>query len=256
MSRYFYVVLGAVLLFASCQKEVEEDERLRLVFDEARVQGNFGLYDVQNNSFKVHNFKAYRDSLFSSFNASYLLLTLAALETGVLYDERRPLLIGRDSVYVKRAFEKRDTAFFRTLAARMDTTHLRKYIDSIHFGAYPAALPAALILSQTKLSSDQLLGFIKKFYSDQLPFQQRTLALAYKVFLTYQSVSGDVYYIDGGRDEQGRRIVLGWLEQRKRPYFFVLNLTEDRFSNEEVRRFLLRLLEKIALLEQVDGEKK
>lgn len=255
MSRYLYVFLGFMLLTA-CRREVEEDARLRLVFDAARVQGNFGLYDVQNNSFKAHHFKAYRDSMFSSFNASYLLLTLMALETGVLYDEQRPLVMGRSSMNVKTAFEKRDTAFFRMLAARMDTAHLRKYIDSVHFGVYSAALPAPLILPQTKLSSDQLLGFIKKFYSDQLPFQQRTMALAYKVFLTYQSVSGDVYYIDGGRDEQGRRIVLGWLEQRKRPYFFVLNITQDRLNNEEVRSFLLRLLEKIALLEHVDGEKK
>jgi len=78
-----------------------------------------------------------------------------------------------------------------------------------------------------KITSDEQLGLMKKLYFDQLPFFQHTQSVVRQTMLTEKNANYQlVYKAAGGIGGNGHGIgwIMGWIEENKHPYFFVLNL--------------------------------
>lgn len=198
MSRSLFTFLLIPLFFAACSpNNVTVDDSLQKYFDSAGVKGSFGFFDNGQGHFTVYNLSRYRDSLYQPAATFDILQSLIAIQTGV---NRR---IGKDT--------------------------LKKWIDSLQYGNKNIGSDTTAFWenNQLKINSDEQLGLLKKLYFDQLPFYQRPQQLVRNLFLSEATSNYRLTYKTGqGIKEDGHAIgwVMGWVEENKHPYFFVVNL--------------------------------
>lgn len=235
------IILSVVL--GGCSQHVQESEPIKQLFSRHQAAGVFALYDVQSNAFTLHNFAAYRDSTYSSFAVSHLLIGLIGVEIGTINTETTRLPLKQKPDNLRDAIRQNADPFFTYVLAHTDTARLRSFIDSVHFGQYPTQATPLEILRTTRLTDDQLLGFTQKLYAGSLPFQPRTQNIAIALFEQKASTFGDLSYLDIQDKTFG--ITIGWVEVRKRPYFFILRSVNHPRAHPLDKAGRLRLLEDI-----------
>jgi beta-lactamase class D len=77
------------------------------------------------------------------------------------------------------------------------------------------------------VTPDEQLGLVKKLYFGQLPFQKRTQEIVKQVMLQKANSQYAISYKTGlgyKKNGQGIAWVVGWIEENKHPYFFVLQI--------------------------------
>jgi beta-lactamase class D len=239
---------AASLLFTSCAtNNVTVDDSLGRYFDSAGVKGTFALFDNGQGHFTIYNLPRYRDSLYPAAETFDILQALVALQTGVLRDEKQVAIVEDTSVAdpvspgmhidqkttVPYAWAMRDPgpvgdAVFRQLADSIGIDTLKKWVDSLKYGNKDIRADSGHVLIRgIKINADQQLGLIKKLYFNQLPFFRRPQDLV-KGMLTNEANSNYKLVYKTGRAAYmpGPVIgwVMGWVEENKHPYFFVINL--------------------------------
>lgn len=215
----------SLILFSACAKHLKENKEIAQLFTQYHKEGSFVLYDVQQSDFEGHNFPMYKDSVFLCFSASFPLIALIGIETGLINTEQTPLPILSSQRNLISAFNEGDSMFFKGILASVDSARLQFFLDSIPFGVYQKDANLRQRLPTAHITMDILLGFIKKVYAQHFPFQERTYDILTKAMHTHIStLGGEVYYFDLQCAQ--RHILMGWVEVRKRPYFFVLQTKE------------------------------
>jgi len=251
MSRSGSIPILLVVLFASCsQNNVKEDSSLKKYFAAAGVGGTFGLFDNGQGSFTIYNLLRFRDSAQSPLATFDIVQSLIAIQTGVVKDDtsrfpwRRP---DPDSLFpaihepetdpcrysntLRQAFlfSCESERGFGELARRIGKDTLKKWIDSLGYGNkdMSGAIDSFWLNKGMKVTADEQLGLMKKLYFDQLPFYQRTQQVVRGMMqkegnanysLTYKTATG----LNGAG--HAASWILGWIEENKHAYFFVLNL--------------------------------
>jgi len=229
MSRTLVAVFAAALLFAACSpNNVTVDNSLQRYFDSAGVKGSFALFDNGQGHFTIYDLPRYKDSAYAPGATFDIVQVLVGLQTGILKDDTTANLL--------RGFQLTgpvNQTMFARLAGDIGKDTLKKWIDSLRYGNRDLSGPidSFWLDNHLRVTADEQLGLIKRLYFDQLPFQNRPQKLVrgimptetnsnYRlVYKTGQVVKGDGYALGW---------VLGWVEENKHPYFFVVNMeTED-----------------------------
>ncbi len=217
------------LLFFSCStNNVTVDDSLQKYFDSAEVKGDFALFDNGQGRFTVYNLPRFRDSAYSPGATFDIVQSLIAIQTGVVKDEKS----------LRGSFGVGDSVF-HGLALRLGKDTLKKWIDSLHYGNRDMGGPldSFWVDNHLKITADEQLGLIKKLYFGQLPFFRRTQQLVRDMMNVEQNSNYKLYITTGrGFPDGDHRTgwVMGWVEENKHPYFFVLNLeSADRFDELE-----------------------
>jgi beta-lactamase class D len=241
MKTSLIALLTGSFLFTACSSgNVTVDNSLQRYFDSAGVQGSFGLFDNGQGHFTIYNLPRYRDSLYQPGATFDILLSLVAIQTGVVKDDTTEIVPGT-GVTVKQAFasppfpgkaiyqEMSQYNLFLPLAARIGKDTLKKMIDSLQYGdkRIGADTSAFWMNNTLKINADEQLGLLKKLYFDQLPFFQRTQEIVRRMMPAENNSSYRLTYKTAqGTKEDGHAIgwVMGWVEENKHPYFFVVNL--------------------------------
>jgi beta-lactamase class D len=108
----------------------------------------------------------------------------------------------------------------------MDT--LKKWVDSLHYGNMNlSGDPRGFWKNDSlKINSDEQLGLTKKLYFNQLPFFRRSQELVRDMMITESNSNYKLVYKTAriGYPDRVMGWVMGWVEENKHPYFFVLNL--------------------------------
>jgi beta-lactamase class D len=205
MSRFLFALLLAPWFFTACStNNVTVDNSLQKYFDSAGVKGTFGLFDNGQGHFTIYDLPRFRDSAYQPAATFDMLQFLIALQTGVAKDDS-------------------------AVNWKISSDTLKKWIDSIHYGNKDMGGPvdSFWLNNHLKITSDEQLGFIKRLYFDQLPFFNRPQKLV-RGMMTVENNSNYrlVYKTGQGVKEDGHSIgwVVGWEEENKHPYFFVINL--------------------------------
>ena len=208
MKTFLFALLTGSLFFTACSSgNVTVDNSLQHYFDSAGVKGSFSLFDNGQGHFTIYNLPRYRDSLYQPGATFDILQSLIAIETGVAKDDTALLHwdhhLGKDT--------------------------LKKWIDSLQYGNKNIGDDTAAFWSNNtlKINADQQLGLLKKLYFNQLPFFQRTQEIVRRMLPAENNSSYRLTYkIAQGTKEDGHAIgwVMGWVEENKHPYFFVVNL--------------------------------
>jgi beta-lactamase class D len=255
MSRFPVPVL-LIFVFTACStNNVKEDESLKTYFDSAGVKGCFGLFNNGENNFIIYNLPRYRDSAYTPASTFKIVNSLIGIQTGVIKDEN--MVIKWDGVKrwnedwnkdltMKEAFAVSSLPYFQEVARRIGRDTMKRWIDSLGYGNRNISGPidSFWLNNRLKVKPDEELGLVKKLYFDQLPFFKRTQDIVQSVMLREQNSNFKLYYKTGwGELENGHGLgwIVGWIEENKHPYFFVLNIeTADKNAIPRVRMQLLK----------------
>jgi beta-lactamase class D len=259
MRRVVVVLFFSPMVFFACSpNNVTVDDSLGRYFDSAAVKGTFGLFDNGQGHFTIYNLPRYSDSFYSPGATFDILQSLVAIQTGVKKDDSAAsdteipenATLG---IPVNFGQEFRDTGSFNKLAfiilsqeIKRDT--LKKWIDSLQYGNKKMGDSLEFWLDDAlRINGDEQLGLLKKLYFNQLPFFARTQEIVRRMMTTESnSVYRLSYKTAEGVNGDGHAIgwVMGWVEENKHPYFFVVNL-ESADTTKDLRQTGLVIAKKI-----------
>jgi beta-lactamase class D len=278
MRKLLFALISLSLLFAACStNNVTVDDSLQRFFDSAGVKGTFALFDNGQGHFTICNLPRYRDSAYIPGATFDIVESLIAFQTGVVKDDKTVMLdadpAAEDTVHpgqqttfkvhytLARAFQTTGMAnmiVFQQLARRLGTDTLRLWVDSLRYGNRAIDGDSmALYDGKLRIVPDEQLGLTKKLYFGQLPFYRRSQELVrnmmnkeensnYKLVYKMGRVP-DIVPVDSTRKDWKGHVmgwVLGWVEENKHPYFFVLNF-DDPDYRANVETVGLQLVKRI-----------
>lgn len=247
-----FIAYGLVLLFlfSSCSSNnVKKDKSLKKFFDENKVEGCFGLMDNGTGQFTVHNLSRYRDSSYLPASTFKIVNSLIGLQTGKIVSDS--MIIKWDGVKrwieewnrdltMYEAFRVSCLPYYQEVARRIGKDTMQIWLDSLGYGKknkddkviIRSAIDSFWIDNSIKITPDQQLGLVKQLYFDQLPFFKSYQETVKRAMLFEDNATYRLSYKTGwGTNEQGNYIgwIVGWIEENKHPYFFVLNIeTPDK----------------------------
>lgn len=250
MLKTFLSAVILSLLLAGCgQNNVTEDDAFKQYFDAAGVAGTFGMFDNGQGNFTIYNLPRYRDSAYQPAATFDIIQSLVAVQTGVLNNDSA-LIEGfpgsrTDSMSAKishiitdselcrapmplyKAFRWGCTNAFQGLAQKIGKDTLKKWIDSMGYGNKDMTGDNFWQDNHLAVKADEQLGLMKKLYFDQLPFFPRSQKVVRSMMLVENNSNYRLSYKTGTgvrRDGHDFAWFVGWVEENKHPYFFVMNL--------------------------------
>lgn len=253
MKQYcFYVMAVTALFFQSCGDNIKEASELKPFFDKYNVEGSFALYDNGRGEIKVHNLK--RDTTRMSPASTFKIVnTLVALETGTILNDSavipwdgipRDIPAWNKDLTLAEAFKVSAVPYFQELARRIGKDTLQKWLDTLHYGNTTIGnrVDTFWLDNSLQISPDEQLGLIKHLYFDKLPFTKGAQHTVRKLMHQEENTNYSLSYKTGWTakiDEKHIGWVVGWIEENRHPYFFVLNL-ETAEENPEIRIAILK----------------
>jgi hypothetical protein len=109
------------------------------------------------------------------------------------------------------------------LISKIGRESMVKTRDSLHYGKGVMSADSTKYWTNGSLliTPDEQLGFIKKLYFNELPFQKRSQDMYKKMIVREDNANYKLSYIDGLDSAKGQNWFLGYVEENKHPYFFV-----------------------------------
>ena len=203
-------------LFACTPNNVKSDAAIEPILEKEGLKGSFALLENGTESFIIHNLSAYKDSAIAPLNTFFLIPTLIAIDKG--YIQTNP-----------QTWLSTDAASsYHELIKKMGRASLIEAIDSLHYGKGLISADSTNFWNNNSLriTADEQLGFIKKLYFNQLYFQKRSQDLLKKMLLKEDNANYKLSYIaTSDTTKNNASWVLGYIEENKHPYFFVLSTT-------------------------------
>ncbi|RYG33976.1 MAG: class D beta-lactamase [Chitinophagaceae bacterium] len=242
------VMAGLLLfvLFASCSpNNVKEDEALKKYFDDNKVKGCFALMNNGTGKFTVYNLARYRDSSYLPASTFKIINSLIGLQTGKISSDT--MLIKWDGVKrqfdswnkdltMYEAFRASAVPYYQEVARRIGKDTMQFWLDSLAYGTkkITTAVDTFWLDNSLKITPDEELGLVKRLYFDQLPFYKTYQEMVKKAMLFEDNANYRMGYKTGlgfWDEKTGKQIgwLVGWIEENRHPYFFVLNIeSSDR----------------------------
>ena len=274
MNRFFSVIffLSAISIFSACTpNNVTVDNSLKIFFDSAKVVGTFGLFDNGQGHFTIYNLSRYKDSAYTPASTFKIVNSLIGLQTGKIVNEN--MVIKWDSVArtypngtiaeswnrdltMQQAFKISATPYYQEVARRIGKDTMQLWLDSLKYGNHKIGnrVDSFWLDNSLKISPDEQLGLVKKLYFGQLPFSKTNMDIVKSVMLRDDNSNYKLSLKTGwGFRENGNAIgwLVGWVEENKHPYFFVLNIEGPHDMNIKVfeRLILMGCLNKLGFLQ-------
>ena len=264
-----FCILAASL--AACSpNNVIEDNSIKKYFDDNKVEGCFGMFDNGHGSFTIYNLGRFRDSAYVPASTFKIVNSLIGIETGRVKDDSTVIKwngssSGREEcdtdLSMYNAFRISCPPWYQQLARMIGKDTMQRWLDTLayaqRYGKFVIKnnLDTFWLDNSAKITADEQLGLAKKLYFDQLPFQKRTHSIVRRMMLMENNSNYSLSYKTGwGFTEKGHSIgwVIGWIEENKHPYFFVLQVQNpDRnFNMPAVRISILKdILKKYGFFE-------
>lgn len=245
----FSALLAVVVVLVACSpNNVKEDDSLKKYFDEHNFTGSFGLFDNGTGQFTIYNLSRFKDSAYLPASTFKIVNSLIGLETGRISNENMPIkwdgvvrvFPGGDTAHdwnrdmtMKEAFAVSALPYYQEVAMRIGKDTMQYWLDSLQYGnkQIGTAVDSFWINNTLKITADEQLGLVKRLYFEQLPFQKRTQDIVKRVMIRETTSNYQLAYKTGlGFRENGNLLgwVVGWIEENKHPYFFVLNTEGDK----------------------------
>jgi len=256
MLRMFCFLLIVLGLISCSPNNVKVDSSLEKYFKEYNVEGCFGMFNNGNGKFTVYNLDRYKDSAFLPASTFKIVNSLIALQTGIAPNTK--MVIKWDSVArsipewnkdltMYEAFRVSAVPYFQELARRIGKDTMQFWLDSLHYGTtkIKTRIDTFWLDNSLKITPDEELGLVKKLYFNQLPFYAAYQDTVKKLMLFEDKPAYKLSYKTGwGQRENGNQLgwILGWIEENRHPYFFVLNIesTDKNIDLPAIRTNILK----------------
>ncbi|MEQ1677888.1 MAG: penicillin-binding transpeptidase domain-containing protein [Chitinophagaceae bacterium] len=254
-----------LILFQSCSpNNIKEDKSLKKYFDENKVEGCFALMDNASGKFTVHNFNRYKDSSFLPASTFKIINSLIGLQTGKIVNDsmvikwdgvKRRVDEWNQDLTMYAAFRVSSVYYYQEVARRIGKDTMQYWLDSLKYGAkndtslfkITSAVDSFWLDNTLKITPDQELGVVKQLYFDQFPFFKSYQETVKRAMLFENTTNYRLGYKTGwGFKENGNALgwIVGWIEENKHPYFFVLNI-ESPDKDFDMRTVRMKMLKDI-----------
>jgi len=232
---FLWVITVAV---ACSSNNVKQDKSLQKYFDENKVEGCFAIMDNASGKFTVHNLARYRDSSYLPASTFKIVNSLIGLQTGKIVNDSmvikwdgvtRRVADWNKDLTMYEAFRVSSVYYYQEVARRIGKDTMQFWLDSLGYGTkkIKGAVDSFWLNNTLKVTPDEQLGLVKRLYFDQLPFFKSYQEVVKRAMLFEENTNYRLGYKTGwGFKENGNAIgwVVGWIEENKHPYFFVLNI--------------------------------
>ena len=253
----------AITINACSPNNVTEDKSLQKYFDENKVTGTFGLFDNAQGQFNIYNVTRFSDSAYLPASTFKIVNSLIGVETGRVLDSST--VFKWDSVVhpnrtecdrdmtMYDAFRISCPPWYQQLARRIGKDTMQHWLDTLgyaqRYGKFIIKnnLDTFWLDNSAKITADEQLGLVKRLYFDQLPFTKRSHRIVRNMMLWENNANYKLSYKTGwGSMENGHQLgwIVGWIEENRHPYFFVLQL-ESPDSNYDMSTVRLKILKDI-----------
>lgn len=236
--RFLYFSLIAFLFHSCTANNVTNDESLKKYFDEQKAEGTFGLFNNGNGQFTIYNLPRYRDSAYLPASTFKIVNSLVGLQTGVISSDTMVIRwdgVQRDNpewnkdLTMYQAFRASAVPYYQEVARRLGKDTLQRWLDTLAYGTkqIKGSVDSFWLDNSMKITPDEQLGLVKRLYFNQLPFFTTYQDMVKNAMLFEDKPTHRLWYKTGlGRKENGVPVawVIGWIEENRHPYFFVLNM--------------------------------
>jgi beta-lactamase class D len=243
MNRFFCLFLLLVFIAGCSPDNVTIDNSLEKYFSENKVQGTFALMNNGTGEFTVYNLDRYRDSSYLPASTFKIVNSLIGLQTAKFVNDsmiikwdgkvrERPEWNQDLSMY--RAFRVSAVPYYQEVARRIGKDTMQFWLDSLKYGSkkIQSAIDTFWMDNTLKITPDEQLGLVTKLYFNQLPFYKLNQEIVKKAMLYEDKPEYKLSYKTGwGFKPDGKSLgwVVGYIEENRHPYFFVLNIeTADK----------------------------
>jgi beta-lactamase class D len=265
--RGFVPLFFAAIILASCSpNNVDIDNSLGKYFKENQVEGCFALFNNRTGRFTIYNLDRYKDSTYLPASTFKIVNALIGLQTGKIVNDSmvikwdgvvRPNAAWNRDLSMYQAFRLSAVPYFQEVARRIGRDTMQFWLDSLSYGSKKIKGPIdSFWLNNTlKITPDEQLGLVKRLYFNQLPFYRYNQEIVKKAMLFEDNTNYKLSYKTGlGYRENGHPLawVLGWIEENRHPYFFVLNIEskDPRADLSAVRMNMLKgILKQLGFME-------
>lgn len=230
-----------ITAFSACKRstgfEVKDD--FRKYYRQNQVEGCFALYDLKKDRYIFCN-KPQAEEAFTPSSTFKICNTLIALETGVARDSNFTMQIdstgSKDSSAVqvqtlKTAFQSSSIAWYQELARRVGEERMKYWLDKSQYGntSMAGGVDRFWLTGGLRISPVQQVDFIRKLYTNKLPFSERNMNEVKDMML----MSDSSHYVLHGKTGWGEQdnIDIGWfvgyVEAHNNVYIFA-NFIQSR----------------------------
>jgi beta-lactamase class D len=244
--KNWFISLSVLTCVYSCSpNNVTEDRSLGKYFKENNVEGTFALFDNGTGKFTVYNLERFRDSAYLPASTFKIVNSLIGLQTGKIVNDS--MVIKWDGIDRGRPECNRDMTmydafriscppWYQELARRIGKDTIQHWLDSLAYGNKKISrLDTFWLDNSLKIRPDEQLGLVKRLYFNQLPFHNLNQEIVKRAMLFEDNPNYKLSYKTGwGFRENGNSLawIVGWIEENKHPYFFVLNVeTPDKSAD-------------------------
>ena len=254
--RFLLFALVVFCVSACSQNNVTIDNSLKKYFDEQKSDGCFALFNNGNGQFTVYNLARYRDSAFLPASTFKIVNSLIGLQTGKITNDSmvikwdgkvRSVPEWNQDLSMYRAFRVSAVPYYQEVARRIGKDPMQHWLDSIAYGTKKIKSPIDTFWldNSLKITPDEQLGLVKRLYFNQLPFFNNNQEMVRNAMLFEDKPTHRLYYKTGlgyKEDKTPLAWVVGFIEENRHPYFFVLNMeTKDSTVNlKDARMTVLR----------------
>jgi beta-lactamase class D len=266
MTRKLFGALAVLVVFTTgCNNNnVTVEDSFKKYFDDNKVTGCFGMWDNARNQFTIYNLLRFRDSAYLPASTFKIFNSLAALSTGrifsdtvvVPWDKKIRIFPGGDTatawnkdMNMREAFEVSNVGFYQEMARRVGKDTMQMLLDSVKYGNHKigGAVDTFWLDNSLKITADEQLGFVKRLFFKQLPFQNREQEIVKDLMIREKTDKYTLAYKTGwGKTDAGSQLgwVVGWIEENLHVYFFSMNV-ESPDSHIDMRTVRMNILKGI-----------
>jgi beta-lactamase class D len=257
--RLFAYCLLLICFFNACSpNNVKIDNSLGHFFNENHVNGTFAMFNNDTGEFTVYNLKRYRDSAFLPASTFKIVNSLIGLQTGKITNDsmiikwdgiERPVKEWNKDLSMYEAFRVSAVPYYQEVARRIGKDTMQFWLDSLSYGTkkITSGIDTFWLDNSLKIKPDEQLGLVKRLYFHQLPFFDTYEDIVKRAMLFDDNSNYKLSYKTGwGQTEKGNQLawIVGWIEENKHPYFFVLNF-ESVDANADIPAIRMKMLKGI-----------
>jgi len=244
--------LCAIVLISSCARtRIKDHPEWGKEFENYGIKDAcFIMRDHNHESIQYYN-QARCTQRFLPASTFKIFNSLVALYTAVAPDEH--LMIKWDGVHrrtdwdtdmtMQQAFKVSCVPYYQEIARRIGQGRMQHYLDTVKYGnmTIGGAIDTFWLNNSLQISADEQIGFLKKMYFYELPFDERTQRIVKGMMLREETPQYKLYYKTGMGRKGDNYVywVVGFAERtvhmkelegsmnkadfREYPYFFAEN---------------------------------
>lgn len=258
MMRFFLVCFIATCFYACSPNNVKVDNSLGVYFRQNNVEGCFALFNNGTGEFTIYNLNRYKDSSYLPASTFKIVNSLIGLQTGIISNPDmiikwdsvvRPVAAWNKDLTMKEAFRLSAVPYYQEVARRIGKDTMQFWLDTLHYGTtkMKTRVDTFWLDNSLKITPDEQLGLVKKLYFEQLPFYSAYQDSVKKIMLFEDKPAYKLSYKTGwGQKENGNQLgwMMGWIEENRHPYFFVLNV-ESKSKSIDMSVVRMKILKSI-----------